>query len=997
MTSDGNGWYSYDIYGLDEAKVIFSNNGSEQNPSQNQTGYTVTGEKWFINDTWYDTEPDGITVHYYDYNNWGNVNIYYYNDNLEGTDWTGVPMYADGDGWYTYKIYGFDEARVLFNNGAGAQIPGVMEEGFLVSDEMWYRNGTWTTKRPDEITIYFYKPENWSSPNIYYYQNDFDTGSAWPGSAMTSVGDNWYTYTITKYSTAKALFNDGNNQVPAQNQPGFDVIGTMWYKDGVICNSQADTDEDELPDYMEMLLGTDINIVDTDNDGLPDGFEFFTLGTDLLEIDSDSNDINDGQEDLDSDGLTNLQEYNLGTDTDCIDSDNDELKDAEEVNDYQTNPLKEDTDEDLMSDYTEIQLGLDPLKQDTDNNGVIDSEEILTTNVDLDKNNSFNINTAKVIPSVSITGCGDFNQKLTAADIGDNENITDISCIIGSPYEFIHDDEFSFEKCTLTFTLSEEVLSENNIVDLMIVWYDENNNTLNPIQTSYNEEKKQIYAEVEHFSVYAVINKKNYYSSFIKSVDTLESMVNEIFTYDGHYYAVMNESMPWTDAMEYCASLGGHLVTIQDKFEQDFVINLIKNNPKKNTYWIGLTGEDNHYSWVTGEPMDYENWADGEPNNSIETVVHLYANVVSKQYAGLWNDTLNDFDDIYSYYSFRNCGMICEWETNPYENSSDGCLIRLSNGLFAKLDKDPTLGDYTVDTDGDGLCDLEELSTVIPISVFNPYAGLGAESNKTISVWSFTSNPAKDDTDGDGIKDKKDPYPCTVGINSKFTITANLKNTLSKYVSEDMGMIKDLVNYLSIDEALDIIKQYDDKIIETSNSLLMPKEYVQAVLFRELMWIDPLDDYADYCVEATYAYLHQVEQYNKSAWYVQMFTQYPDCPIPYKEDSSTGLGQIFAETCIKANNILIENEIIQSVYIDYKDLHEREKVWYNLKDDNAYNVSQIANVLLYGAYDEEMSTDFAAYSENDIKDILARYNGTNDKAIEYGAQVYRYYCAFREK
>ena len=44
MTSDGNGWYSYDIYGFDEVKVIFSDNGANQIPQQNETGCTVTGE-----------------------------------------------------------------------------------------------------------------------------------------------------------------------------------------------------------------------------------------------------------------------------------------------------------------------------------------------------------------------------------------------------------------------------------------------------------------------------------------------------------------------------------------------------------------------------------------------------------------------------------------------------------------------------------------------------------------------------------------------------------------------------------------------------------------------------------------------------------------------------------------------------------------------------------------------------------------------------------------
>ncbi len=65
-------------------------------------------------------------------------------------------MFADGDGCYTYKIYSLEEAKIHFNNGVGVQIPGVMEEGFAVSDEIWYRNGTWTKERPKEITVYFY-------------------------------------------------------------------------------------------------------------------------------------------------------------------------------------------------------------------------------------------------------------------------------------------------------------------------------------------------------------------------------------------------------------------------------------------------------------------------------------------------------------------------------------------------------------------------------------------------------------------------------------------------------------------------------------------------------------------------------------------------------------------------------------------------------------------------------------------------------------------------
>ena len=168
MVSEGGNWYTFTIPDLANPKVIFSNNGSNQNPAQNQPGFDVSGEKWYLNGTFYDSEPEGITVHYHNYDNWNNVNIYYYDGERTGNDWTGNPMISDGDGWYTYKIYGFDSVKVLFNNGGNIQIPEQYEPGFDVSGEMWYRNGEWTTERPDEITVFFYKPENWGTPNIYY-------------------------------------------------------------------------------------------------------------------------------------------------------------------------------------------------------------------------------------------------------------------------------------------------------------------------------------------------------------------------------------------------------------------------------------------------------------------------------------------------------------------------------------------------------------------------------------------------------------------------------------------------------------------------------------------------------------------------------------------------------------------------------------------------------------------------------------------------------------
>ena len=68
--------------------------------------------------------------------------------------------------------------------------------------------------------------------------------------------------------------------------------------------------------------------------------------------------------------------------------------------------------------------------------------------------------------------------------------------------------------------------------------------------------------------------------------------------------------MVWTDASVMAQSYGGHLATITSQEEQDFLGNY--------GGWIGLTDEnvEGQWEWVTGEPVNYTNWIDGEPNDA---------------------------------------------------------------------------------------------------------------------------------------------------------------------------------------------------------------------------------------------------------------------------------------------------------------------------------------------------------------------------------------------
>ncbi|MBX7257055.1 MAG: PQQ-dependent sugar dehydrogenase [Candidatus Hydrogenedentes bacterium] len=64
--------------------------------------------------------------------------------------------------------------------------------------------------------------------------------------------------------------------------------------------------------------------------------------------------------DEDEDGLTNEQELLLGTDPNNADTDNDALSDGAELNTYSTDPLDPDSDADGAPDGPEVSLGTDP-------------------------------------------------------------------------------------------------------------------------------------------------------------------------------------------------------------------------------------------------------------------------------------------------------------------------------------------------------------------------------------------------------------------------------------------------------------------------------------------------------------------------------------------------------------------------------------------------------------------------------------------------------------
>ena len=118
-----------------------------------------------------------------------------------------------------------------------------------------------------------------------------------------------------------------------------------------------------LGGYIPRIHPPDTNPLasDLDGDGLPLGWEN-TYGLNEFS--------NDASVDADTDGLSNLAEYQAQTSPTRADTDADGLTDQQELNVYQTNPLIADGDGDGYSDGEEVAQGTDP-NDSSDNPGVI--------------------------------------------------------------------------------------------------------------------------------------------------------------------------------------------------------------------------------------------------------------------------------------------------------------------------------------------------------------------------------------------------------------------------------------------------------------------------------------------------------------------------------------------------------------------------------------------------------------------------------------------------
>lgn len=140
--------------------------------------------------------------------------------------------------------------------------------------------------------------------------------------------------------------------------------------------------------------------------------------------------------------------------------------------------------------------------------------------------------------------------------------------------------------------------------------------------------------------------------------------------FKGHKYELYNESMTWESAKLFCEKKGGHLVTISDEKENEFVNGMRCRNLStdyQQSIWLGGSDAANEgtWSWITGEPFTYSNWEPNEPNGGTsQNYLQMYS-------SGKWDDVQNEAGRF----------VVCEYDSVQPKQTPVASSLSLSDNI----------------------------------------------------------------------------------------------------------------------------------------------------------------------------------------------------------------------------------------------------------------------------------------------------------------------------
>ena len=204
----------------------------------------------------------------------------------------------------------------------------------------------------------------------------------------------------------------------------------------------------------------------------------------------------------------------------------------------------------------------------------------------------------------------------------------------------------------------------------------------------------------------------------------------------GKLYELYDNNMTWEEAEAFCESKGGHLATVNSEEENELIGSMLAD--ERCTAWLGakLNTETKNWEWITGEALDYVNWAPGEPSGNPNG---YYMQMISfdtglQRSAGCWNDQPNG-DGVRSLYCRENCLVICEYEPLIGDVDLDGTVsiddATLLQHYLCMFDYCEDISDEIADTNQDGRTNIKDVTEIQRyLAEFSPGFGRIGSNNR---------------------------------------------------------------------------------------------------------------------------------------------------------------------------------------------------------------------------------------------------------------------------
>lgn len=430
------------------------------------------------------------------------------------------------------------------------------------------------------------------------------------------------------------------------------------------------------------------------------------------------------------------------------------------------------------------------MNPDTDGDGILDGDEVFGQK----KQQTVETHDEAITEIiVDMDTNGNLERNLTIESMYDIDAMSsNVYALIGEPFNF--ETPTSFNSAKITFKVDKTKLGDTKFDNLLILWYNEEEQIFEEMETFHDEANSTVSTTTTHFSQYMIVDSEKWYANWETSFNELRKM------WDGgtSYYKSMN-----TIFIVDCSN------DVDPENNRLAICQNILNNMKQNdqaaaiTYSYGV-----RYSIGFHDPQAISECLERNINN-LGPSTGLVAAFNSAMYM-VYNSSADINRIVILTTHNSRFAPDSSWDSNWDLSNVCVNVVDLSDGAegmsLAKLTQRTGGGYYRTatadaltyqhgdevyippqfigkDSDGDGIPDLVEECGLLPNGqplgtsyMLKDTDGDGIPDNKElkymgdnltlpltkekwdISVYSG-SNPANPDTDGDGVPDDLDEYP----------------------------------------------------------------------------------------------------------------------------------------------------------------------------------------------------------------------------------------------